>query len=113
MTKSDLRTGMLVTFRNGKKMYVYLNASNAFDNNANILTNGYTWTDLKYYNEDLTRLDIDSDMDIVAIERPCRAVCLHSHKDMELIWERDASKKMTVAEIEKILGYKVEIISEK
>lgn len=112
MTKSDLRTGMLVTFRNGKKMCVYLNVDTSLCKSQNVLTDGVTWMDFDYVNDDLTNLS-SSYFDIMEIEVPIIATDIPYHNGTKSIWQRQKPKKMTVAEVEKILGYKVEIISEK
>lgn len=41
-----------------------------------------------------------------------RKACEHSISYRELIWEQPEVKEMTVAEIEKILGYPVKIVKE-
>jgi len=111
MTKSELKTGMIVTKRNGKKMYVYRNACTSLHSSCDILTDGNTWNDLSYYNEDLTYKN-GADQDIVKVECVSTMVDLCSHNRAETLWEREEAKKMTVAEVEAILGYKVEIVSE-
>ena len=112
MTKSDLKTGMLVTLRNGKKMCVYLNVEISITKNADVITNGDTWLGLNFFDDNLN-CRMGSDMDIVEIEVPLIYTDLRHHNGTKSIWQRQKPKKMTVAEVEKILGYKVEIISEK
>lgn len=105
-TKADLKDGMVVEFTNGNRamvlnnqfigLHCYSNMDNWSDTLENIhspfrvITKVYTsksWYLSKYFNEEY----------------------------LTLIWERaeeEPAKKMTVAEIEKELGYKVEIVSE-
>ncbi len=114
MTKSELKTGMVVTMRSGKKMHVYIDAVTETCGGCNIITNGDTWSDLCYYNEDLTYQGAKQ-QDIVKVELVATKMDLnanHGCKIGETIWVREEPKQMTVAEIEAILGYKVEIVSE-
>lgn len=119
MTKSNLRTGHVVTLRDGTVYRVYIDAvtSTCLPNeHCDILTNGVTWTNLKGYNEDLTHHN-NSERDIVKVQQVRCKIDLYSVGNDCIfampIWEREEKKKMTVAEIEAILGYGVEIVSDK
>lgn len=121
MTKSDLKTGMIVTRRDGKRFTVYRNcAAESYSKlETDVLVDALNsmWHPLEYYDEDLTNNRGNRDFDIVKVELvhhpydfnkfPCNA------KIVKTLWTRDDTKKMTVAEIESILGYKVEIVSDK
>ena len=65
MNKSDLRSGMLVTLRNGYTYYVMLNTGLPFDQ-ANLLIrnvgNEHGWMPLPYYAEDMTCLGDPEDL---------------------------------------------------
>jgi hypothetical protein len=114
MTKSKLKTGMVVTLRDGNKHQVYINAVTSLSPDGhNFLTNGCIWHDLESYNEDLTNI-FDKKWDIVMVQYVDRTVMVYSgmNNANEVVWKREEPKKMTVAEIEAILGYKVEIVSE-
>lgn len=115
MTKSNLQTGMIVTLRNGEKMSVYIDAiTDTCRVGCDIITNGRQWSDLFYYNDNLTYQG-NKERDIVKIELVSTRTDLNSTGGCsigETIWERKEVKQMTVAEIEAILGYKVEIVSE-
>jgi len=136
MTKSDLRTGMVVTLRNGNKYTVYLNCHNHNNDHSSsdrlfrdvLVNSSYghlddPWLSLCNYNEDLTRklrtVGDHLDFDIVKVQTMLHPQHLNTVPEKvatyETIWERKEPnpKQMTVAEIEKELGYKVEIVSEK
>ena len=112
MTKAELRTGMRVTTKGGKKFIVLLNCQHDYDDSTNIFVNDKTngWNSFDYYNYDLTCVnDCDS---IVKAEQP-----FHPYKvfnvissDFRIIWTRQAPKQMTISEVEKALGYKIEIV---
>lgn len=119
MTKSDLRTGHVVTLRDGTKRMVYLNCAHnfvGFDENVLVDMENSIWNSLDYYNEDLTHGMWES-KDIVKVElvdHPYEfAKPISKVEVFKTLWIRTEPKKMTVAEIEAILGYKVEIIAEK
>lgn len=115
MTKSELKTGMIVTLRNGNKKQVYIDVVTNNLQNANVITDGNTWSDLYHYNEDLTYKG-SRELDIVKVAYVGFVIGLHAGVESPVgntIWERKEPKKMTVAEIETILGYKIEIVSEK
>jgi hypothetical protein len=97
-TKADLKERYIVVTRNGNE-YVVMNKVRAIG-----ISNGEfncKYIEFKNYNNNLTDKN-KSVWDIVQILKP--------HYDK--LWERteELPKKMTVAEIQKELGYKVEII---
>jgi len=117
MTKSALKTGMIVTLRNGKKFEVYIDAvTYTCSCGSDVITDGKKWSSLAEYNEDLTYPG-HTDHDIVMVEYVGGRTDLYAgatdEKTLDIIWKREDTKKMTVAEIEAILGCKVEIISDK
>ena len=96
MTKSDLRTGQLVTFRNGKHGIVFIKAMPIYKgfpcgDDYILYTNGGT-INLTLYDDDLTTVDnYYADLDICKVEE------LDSIKDIfgpyyvpcgEPVWER-------------------------
>lgn len=122
MTKSELKTGMIVTRRDGMKNTVYRDVvwSDCIGNDCTkgvVVNVAYSsWNPLSGYNEDLTNKHA-SCFDIIKVEKPKHPFYLQKDPKecvkTELLWEREESKKMTVEEIEEILGYKIEIVSEK
>ena len=120
MTKSELKTGMVVTRRDGKKLTVYRNCACSFThpiyNDVFVNAETMTWHSMDDYNEDLTTSEGSSKFDIVLVELVHHPYDFNQHTNNAMkektIWERNPPKKMTVAEIEAELGYRVEIISE-
>lgn len=122
MTKSELRTGMIVTMRNGNE-YVFFKDFAVGDDycmkndNEGIIVNGQlpSWARIKNYNNDLKH-NTYQDLDIVKVEIPSHPYAFtnipYDKGYRKLMWERKEPKKMTVSEIEAILGYKIEVVSE-
>lgn len=111
-TKNDLKLGYLVQLRNGKMKMVMPKECNI------ILTDlDGDWHSLLSYREDLLYeecLDRKMEYDIMKIFG--HSIYATHVFDLTggyrpLLWERKEKKKMTVSEIEKELGYEVEIIS--
>ena len=110
--KSDLRTGMKVTLRNGDNYIVLLNAKHKYSDNKNILV-GYhnydccDWLILDRYNEDLTYNDGKFDeFDIVKVEECEHLGHLFTDK---LEFSQQQIKEMTLEEIERELGCKIKL----
>ena len=102
-TKADLKDGMVVEYNNGIRKMVLQNG----------LFDKICYTPIDLFNDNLEYTDNIKSFTIDKIYIS-KAVSLNSYfKDdnLELIWERPV-KKMTIAEIEKELGYKIEIIEE-
>lgn len=127
MTKSELKTGMIVTTRNGCEYVVFRNTVQSLYSHAtDIIVNAAreTWNHLLYYNEDLTyhcdstnMLDITfaKDNDIIKVECPYHP---YGFMDLEnakakrqVIWKRTEIKEITMEEIEEKFGCKVKIIN--
>lgn len=113
MTKKDLRTGHIVTLRSGNKYMVMLQAQTDTSNH-DVLVNNKGFIFLNSFTEHLNDKRGKA-FDIMKVE------CVNGFVDLrmnipdeqcETVWEREEPKQMTVAEIEAILGYKVEIISD-
>jgi len=105
MKKSDLVNGMVVEMRDGDK-YMVLKTRN-----FEAIVNEDDYSNLRDCNEDLTD-STDRDFDIVAIYEPQSAdeAEMDEWDYLAPIWERSEHKELTVAEIEKQLGYKVKIV---
>ncbi len=119
MTKSELKTGMIVTRKDGIQNVVYRDVvwgnCNEMDCTEGVLVNKNkrSWNGLSRYNEDLTHKH-NVGYDIIKVEKPKHPYDLQKNPnevEATLLWVREEAKKMTVEEIEKILGYKVEIVS--
>lgn len=118
MTKSELKTGMVVTMRSGKKYRVYRNvATNWTDYNSKedgvFVRNSQSWDKFEYYNNDLTsKMNKNGDiMKVELVRHPYDFIKDVMDVDIiETLWERKEAKEMTVAEISKLLGYEVKIV---
>lgn len=120
MTLNDLKTGMIVTWRNGEKATVLrdtVNFKRLCKQGRSFLVkcSGDGWTALSNYDDDFKNRFADS-YDIVKVEVPDHPYyCFDyecSNYNSEVVWEENPVVKMTVSEIEKKLGYKIEIVSE-
>ncbi len=103
MRKSDLKTGMWVELRNGNSHIVLLDTPNEGD-----VLGGNGWNRFSSYSRDLTNRSYKT-LDIVKVfeVHPTDAF---SGEDKKLIWEREETKEMTVAEISKKLGFDVKVV---
>ena len=100
--KSDLQNGDIVTYRNGAKRIV----NTKKDGLAIIIDFDSIWKTISGYNEDLFDYDDkEGDLDVVKVYRPETEETFYTERTKK-------TKKMTVAEICKELGYDVEIIKE-
>ena len=113
MTKSELRTGMIVTTRNGYEYMVFLNTtipSCEKDDSFVVAHNGRNWNYLSRYNEDLTN-NTWSSLDIVKVERPKNPWDLTTPNcKTEVLWERPKKKQYTYEQLKEILGTEFEVI---
>lgn len=103
-TKSDLKDGMVVEYRDGDRKMVLGNVFISF--------NGFS--ELENYDENLiNKFYSGCNIDRIYISLARILDEYFDDKYLTLIWERpeEPTKKMTVAEIEKELGYKIEIVS--
>lgn len=126
MKLSDLKTGMHVILRDGDEYIVLKDTClcnclcNAYDYDTyekNIIKtlNSKTYTSLDNYNEDFTSTRFKG-LDIVEVYTcDCITAILESVKNEPdsfiRIFEERPTKKMTLEEIEKELGYKIEIVN--
>lgn len=106
MIKSELRSGMVVETRSGEKYLVIINENGIRFMNLN----GESFFDECDMNNDMT-FDNIHDLDLMKVFAPEYILddCNHPTR---LIWERKIAKEMTVADIEKTLGYPVKIVKE-
>ena len=106
MKKQDLKTGMLVQVRNGH-VYMVINDT---------LVRDVKFISLDNINNDLNYMYHDGEWDIMKVSKVLDSYylmpkCWNEEKlNKNLLWEREETKKMTVSEIQKELGYKIEII---
>ena len=114
MTKSDLKTGYIVTTRDGIECVVYLNVATIYSGlRENVLVGkNYYWLRLDNYNEDLTHPD-NSSYDIVKVEKSFHPYCLqdldYEADNRQKLWEREEPKvkELTIDEATIILKDKL------
>jgi hypothetical protein len=111
MKKSDLKKGMICVMRDGDR-YMYIKGEN-FDG----LVCGGDCMKLSNYASDLTFLDddgnSDEEFDIVEVLQPKDIYQARQEEwgSAPLIWERQEEvKELTIAELEKTLGYTIKIV---
>lgn len=130
MTKSDLRTGMIVKLREGTEFVVFKNAvvnlcEIIFEPQEDIIVNSNIgqWHYLSSYNSNLTfvansyddcdcaRFDI---MEIYMSKDPLSLMNLSIRRnEWKLLWKReDSVKEITMKDIEEKFGCKVKIVRE-
>ena len=113
--KSDLASGMVVEYRNGKRRTVILNCVvNTECDAADILVGpaGERFTWLGNFNDDLTH-EAKEELDIVAVytqpfDEDRAYDCDINGDALDKIWERETPKKlceMTLAEVLSAMGY--------
>lgn len=108
MKKSDLKVGMIVKTREDE-LFMVMPACNV----NLVLSNGRHWMSLDSYNDDCTASCVKYDIvKVYGLTQMPHKATIVSTDSRELLWEREEAKKMTVAEIEDILGYKIEVVSE-
>ena len=114
-SKSDLMSGMVVEYRNGKRRTVILDCQvNAEGDAADILVGSagerFTWLD--NFHDDLTH-ESKKELDIVAVytqpfDEDRAYDCDINGDALNKIWERETPKKlceMTLAEVLSAMGY--------
>ena len=128
MTKSELKTGMIVKYRNGSIRMVLRNIVHAVDVYTDALVGPRGWSTLNSYSNELINIDpIHDDLDIVAVYRTHGVAnytsLLEGNHRLDddfidtcctLLWERpEPTVEMTIKEIEEKLGIKnLKIIKE-
>lgn len=115
MTKSELKTGMIVVLANGKEHMVFKDIQTSFNNgDVTVAMDGSDcWNKLDNYNEDMTfRQRNYKDFDIVKviqIYHPYNFIRHEYSKDkLEVLWTR--KKQYTYAQLREILGEEFEVI---
>lgn len=116
MKKSDLKTGMRVRTRGGTLYLVLKDCETSYYGHQELFfacfTDGFMTGD--GYNEHLKHSqEIWHDIMQVYTTTTGRCdACTLDEDDLCLIWKRKEPKRMTVSEIEKALGYRIEIMRE-
>lgn len=103
-TKSDLKDGMVVEYRDGGRALVL--GDWLFDETSCLL--------IENFNDNFENCyDGKNSVDKVYTSNAHSLSEYFDNNMLKLIWKRNPVKKMTIAEIEKELGYKIEIVSDK
>lgn len=107
-TKADLESGMVVEYRYehmGKRIVI-----------GEMLVGKDGYSMLEEYNDDLKKVKGSDELDIIKVYKikdACRFENIMKDSNLELIWERTESKKMTVEEmrkkLEELTGEQIEV----
>ena len=109
-SKLDFMVGQVIKVRSG---IIYMVMCNKFGKMCFARNGGFM--ELDSYNHLFNNKSGKREWDIIEVyDRPslCCFTTEVSTENRELLWKREEAKKMTVSEIEKILGYKVEVVAE-
>lgn len=115
-TKADLKVGYVVKYRNGNLRMVM-----PLEGGTLVLTSDDgSWLHSEDVNDDLTCRRVKwgeptDSLDIMEVYGwsgwPSNAMYVAT-AGRKLLWKREDPKKMTVSEIEKELGYKIEVVAD-
>ena len=111
MTLNDLKTGMIVTIRDGNSYIVMRDFIDSGDvlaglSCSNIISG--TWISLSSYNQDMTHSAFPN-LDIVNVYA---SSVYSADTPKKLLWERKEYKEVTMSDIEEKFGCKVKIVEE-
>lgn len=120
MKLSDLKTGMIVTLRNGEEYVVFKNFADLFTESQAIICNTQIkrWMNISDFSDDMkcTSQFLRNNYDIVKVEIPHHPYSFgdigYAREKRKLLWKEEAVKEVTMAEIEEKFGCKVKIIKE-
>ena len=117
MKLSDLKTGMIVTLRNGDEYVVFTDFSELYTEATSIICNGKSWINLCYYSDGMKCSSgcLGNMHDIVKVEIPYHPYSIQKpsyEKDKRKILYDGIVKEVTMAEIEEKFGCKVKIVKE-
>ena len=111
MTLDDLKTGMIVTTRNGNSYIVMRDFIDYGDILAGLSCNNVianTWTSLLSYNQDMTHSSLPN-IDIMSVYA---SSAYSTDTQTKLLWKREEYKEVTMKEIEEMFGCKIKIVEE-
>lgn len=110
MKKTDLRTGMRVTIRDGSQFIVLLDVPiKTTGQYVDILRNKSGFLNLEDYDDNLWDCN-HRKYDIIRVEVPqCKADIFRFNAEYDVVWERPF-RELTLHEIEKELGCSIQII---
>jgi hypothetical protein len=104
MKKSDLKTGMRVSFKNGGTYLVYLNT-----NFGDMFVGKTKHNPMSNYSEDL--ICEHDNLSIVMVEEPCNDCNLRtSEQSFKIIWRPSPVKEYTMQEAIEKMGHDFKIV---
>lgn len=114
MTKAELKSGMVLTLRNGKEYMVFKDCKTTnYSGDFYVNVESSEWGNLNNFNDDLTHNQYRH-LDIMRIDVVGIITNLTNYANFKgnsyCIWERKEKKSLTLEEVEKLLGYPVEIV---
>ena len=108
MTKSELKPGYVVRYRNGDiRMIMPRGVTYIF-----LEIGGETWGDINTYTEDLLN-DYDHQFDIMEVygfSAYSQSVWCFNEKHRKLLWKRHEKRRYTYAQLREILGEEFEVV---
>lgn len=113
-TKKDLKVGYVAILANSDRSYIIAQDWNGA---LGLVSAAGGWMPLNEYTDSLEHKDLNGSVDewsIVSVYGHSKFFATaysYTPDDRLLLWTREEAKKMTVEEIEKELGYKIEIVS--
>ena len=110
MTKSELKPGYVVRYRNGNlRMIMPLRDELVL---IEMEKNDPRWSTLTYHNEDLTcRSSPNCDIvEVYGYSDTRTSVWKFNPNDRQLLWKRSEKKKYTYAQLREILGEEFEVV---
>lgn len=124
MQKSDIKNGMHVITNNGEEYVIlsniYASSQVSSNNTAHVIManiDGEGWMNFDKYTSELRCDNGNFEYEIQAVFEPkyysatlMSVRSAYSNHNFTKLWERPTAKKMTKAEIEKELGYEIEIV---
>lgn len=118
MTKSELKTGMIVVAANGKEYMVYKDAAYSWNGNTNpdvlvALDGSDSWNRLSSYDENMKFINrLYEEFDIVKVIQVTHPYTFirreYKRNEDKVLWSR--KKQYTYAQLREILGEEFEVI---
>lgn len=121
MTKSELKTGMIVVTREGLKCMVYKNVQTTWTSHNRecdvivAMDGSNQWNVLNDYNENMeTRTRCLNRWDIVKVIQVSHPYAFINHDyeedEQKILWKRPEKKQYTYAQLREILGEEFEVV---
>ena len=111
MTLNDLKTGMIVTTRNGNSYIVmrdFVDAGDVFAGLSDSAEITSSYTELSYYRQDMKHNQLPG-LDIMSVYT---SYLYGIDTPKKLLWKREEYREVTMKEIEEMFGCKIKIVEE-